>query len=49
MQYKLFYGAYNITQCFKCQKYGHTAKYYHSRQKCGYCAAVAHSNSECNI
>ena len=49
MQCELFHGACNITQCFKCQKYGHTAKYCRSRQRCGYCAATAHSDNKCDI
>ena len=31
-QCELFHGACNLTQCFKCQKYGHTAKHCRSRQ-----------------
>jgi hypothetical protein len=49
MQCELFHGACNITQCFKCQKYGHTAKHCRSQQRCGYCAGFAHSDSECDI
>jgi hypothetical protein len=26
-----------ITQCFKCQRYGHTSRHCMSKQKCGYC------------
>jgi len=48
-QCELFHGACNITQCFKCQKYGHTAKHCRSRQRCGYCAGYPHSDSECDI
>jgi len=49
MQCELFHGACNLTQCFKCQKYGHTAKHCRSRQRCGYCAAPAHSDADCDL
>ena len=48
-QCELFHGACNLTQCFKCQKYGHTAKHCQSHQQCGYCAGFAHMDSECEI
>ena len=49
MQYKLFHSACNISQCFKCQKYGYTAKYCCLHQHYGYCAATAHFNNKCDI
>ena len=48
-QCELFHGACNLTQCFKCQKYGHTAKHCRARQRCGYCAGFAHMNSDCEL
>jgi hypothetical protein len=35
---ELFHGDCNLTQCFRCQHYGHTPKQCHSKLACGFCA-----------
>jgi len=35
-----------VTQCYKCQRYGHIAPACHNQQKCGHCGGD-HSTSEC--
>jgi len=42
-----FTGDCNITQCFKCYNYGHTAKTCGNRAKCGFCAAPGHETNDC--
>lgn len=32
----------NITQCYKCHKFGHLAKHYKSKQKCENCGNEDH-------
>jgi hypothetical protein len=35
-----------ITQCFKCQRYGHISRHCMNKQKCGYCGGD-HTTEEC--
>ena len=42
-QYKRFSGEGRITQCFKCQRYGHVAKSCRNEITCGHCAENHHS------
>ena len=37
----------NVTQCFKCFKFGHLAKYCKSKQKCGNCGTEEHDAANC--
>jgi hypothetical protein len=38
----------NITQCFKCYKFGHIAKHCKNEQKCGNCGEKGHETSDCD-
>jgi hypothetical protein len=38
----------NITQCFKCFKFGHLAKHCRNNQKCGNCGNEDHDTTNCN-
>lgn len=39
---------FNLTRCFKCQKFGHPAKYCKSQDStCGHCAEIGHVFTEC--
>jgi hypothetical protein len=40
-------GDCQITQCFKCYRYGHIAKMCRNTQRCGFCAAPGHNTNEC--
>jgi hypothetical protein len=44
---EVFYGECQVTQCFKCYSYGHTAKHCRSVIRCGFCAAAGHSSNDC--
>lgn len=44
---EVFYGDCQVTQCFKCHSYGHTAKHCKNMVRCGHCAAIGHKASEC--
>lgn len=46
---ELYHGDCRLTQCFNCQKYGHTAKVCRETQKCGACAAPGHGDRECAL
>jgi hypothetical protein len=37
----------NVTQCFKCHKFGHLAKHCNSKQKCGNCREEKHDTANC--
>jgi len=37
----------NITQCYKCYKFGHLAKHCKSKQKCGNCGNEDHETANC--
>jgi hypothetical protein len=39
---------FNITQCFKCYKFGHLAKHCKNEQKCGNCGEKEHETAKCN-
>ena len=43
---KVFNRAARLTQCFRCQAYGHVARACRSSEKCAHCAG-AHSTKEC--
>jgi len=45
---ELFFGDCQVTQCFNCQAYGHTAKHCTNKVKCGFCATVGHKTAECS-
>jgi hypothetical protein len=38
---------FNITQCYKCYKFGHLAKHCKSKQKCGNCGNEDHDIANC--
>lgn len=42
-----YHGDCQITQCFKCYLYGHTAKMCINTTRCGFCAAPGHSTNDC--
>ena len=44
---ELYHGDCRLTQCFKCQKYGHTARVCRQNQKCGLCATPGHDDHSC--
>jgi hypothetical protein len=46
---ELYHGDCRLTQCFNCQKYGHTARVCRSTQKCGACAALGHGDHDCAL
>jgi hypothetical protein len=37
----------NVTQCFKCYKFGHLAKHCKSKQRCGNCGKEDHGTASC--
>jgi len=37
----------NITQCYKCYKFGHLVKHCKNRQKCGNCGNEDHDTTNC--
>ena len=37
----------NITQCYKCYKFGHLAKHCKNKQKCGNCGHEDHDATKC--
>ena len=41
---ELYHGDCRLTQCFKCQKYGHTARVCRQNQKCGLCVISGYDN-----
>lgn len=44
---EVFYGDCQVTQCFQCQAYGHTAKHCRNVIRCGFCAAAGHKSGDC--
>jgi hypothetical protein len=36
-----------LTKCFKCQRYGHVAKYCNSEESCGFCTSSEHETKDC--
>lgn len=44
---EVFYGDCQVTQCFQCQAYGHTAKHCRNTVRCGFCAAIGHKTGDC--
>lgn len=44
---ELFSGDCQVTQCFNCHSYKHTAKHCPNLLKCGFCAAVGHKSNNC--
>ena len=46
---ELYHGDCRVTQCYNCQKYGHTARVCRSQKKCGLCAAPGHDDKACNF
>jgi hypothetical protein len=48
-QCELYHGDCRLTQCFNCQKYGHTAKVCRVARKCGLCAAPGHGDHDCGF
>jgi hypothetical protein len=42
-----FYIGYSLIQCFKCYLYGHIAKHYRLKARCGYCTGL-HETRNCN-
>jgi hypothetical protein len=38
----------NITQCYKCYKFGHLARHCKNKQKCGNCGGEDHDPASCN-
>lgn len=46
---ELYHGDCRVTQCYNCQKYGHTARICRAQKKCGLCAAPGHDDKDCNF
>ena len=46
---ELYHGDCRVTQCYNCQKYGHTARFCSSQKKCGLCAAPGHDDKSCGF
>jgi hypothetical protein len=46
---ELYHGDCRITQCYNCQRYGHTARICRNQKKCGICAAPGHDDKACNF
>jgi len=46
LQAEFYSYSYQITQCFQCQRYGHTTKQCPNPARCGHCAQ-AHNTREC--
>lgn len=44
---EIFCGDCQVTQCFRCQSYGHTAKHCQNVVRCGHCAAAGHKSTDC--
>src|SRR5436190_5671331 len=44
---EFYYRDCCFMQCFKCQKYEHTAQIYHQNQKCNFCAISEHDDHSC--
>ena len=42
-----FAGECQVTQCYKCHQYNHTAKMCGNTAKCGFCAAPGHETNSC--
>lgn len=38
-----------ITRCYKCQRYGHNAKYCQAAERCSLCAAPGHARNLCPV
>jgi hypothetical protein len=45
--YEVYSGDCQVTQCFRCYAYGHTAKHCQSIVRCGFCAAAGHKSNDC--
>lgn len=43
-QCELYHGDCRLTQCFNCQKYGHTTNVCRATRKCGLCAVSGHGD-----
>jgi hypothetical protein len=46
---ELYHGDCRVTQCYNCQKYGHTARICRFNKKCGLCAAPGHDDKTCSF
>ena len=44
-----FVGDCQVTQCFRCYKYGHTGRNCKDPAKCGYCGDQGHSTNTCLV
>jgi hypothetical protein len=44
---EVYSGDCQVTQCFHCYTYGHTAKHCRSVVRCGFCAAAGHKSNDC--
>jgi hypothetical protein len=44
-----FSGDCQVTQCFNCYQYGHTARMCGNIAKCGFCAAPGHITNNCPV
>lgn len=44
---ELFDPACLITRCYRCQKYGHNAKFCKATERCSLCAAPGHGRTSC--
>ncbi|EDN11316.1 predicted protein [Histoplasma mississippiense (nom. inval.)] len=44
---EIFHREAQVTRCFNCHEYGHTARFCRQAKRCGFCAAKEHDDKEC--
>jgi hypothetical protein len=44
---EVFWGDYQVTQCFNCYTYEHTARHCKNHMRCGFYATIGHASQDC--
>ena len=44
---EVFWGDCQVTQCFNCYTYGHTARHCKNHMRYGFCATIGHASRDC--